>query len=52
VLLAMGESAAQAKAGVRFSLGRETRADEIDRALAAAVQAIGPLLHEAAALAV
>jgi cysteine desulfurase len=44
VLLAMGESPLHAKASVRLSLGRETRADEIERVIAAAVQAIGPLL--------
>ncbi|WP_088284539.1 cysteine desulfurase family protein [Ideonella sp. A 288] len=49
VLLAMGLSAAQAKAGVRFSLGRDTRADEIERALDAAVRAIAPLLAREAA---
>jgi len=49
VLLAMGESPLQAKAGVRFSLGRETRADDIDRAIAATVQAVAPLLDTATA---
>jgi len=44
VLLAMGETPLHAKAGVRLSLGRHTRADEIDRAIAAAVAVIGPLL--------
>ncbi len=47
VLLAMGESALHAKASVRLSLGRDTSADDIDRAIAAAVQAIGPLLASA-----
>ncbi|WP_428422226.1 cysteine desulfurase family protein [Methylibium sp.] len=47
VLLAMGETPLQAKASVRLSLGRETRADDIDRAITAAVQAIGPLLEPA-----
>ena len=40
----MGESALHAKASVRLSLGRDTQADDIERAIAAAVQAIGPLL--------
>ncbi|PXW94410.1 cysteine desulfurase [Sphaerotilus hippei] len=44
VLLAMGESALHAKAGVRFSLGRETAAAEIQRALDAVARVIGPLL--------
>jgi len=44
VLLAMGETPLNARASVRLSLGRESRADEIERAIAAAVQAIGPLL--------
>lgn len=48
VLLAMGEGAAQARAGVRFSLGPTTTADEIDRAIDAAARAIGPLLAEPA----
>ena len=46
VLLAMGETALHARASVRFSLGRETGAFEIDRALDAAVRAIAPLLTE------
>ena len=40
----MGESATHAKASVRLSLGRETRADEIEQAIDAIVRAIGPLL--------
>ncbi len=44
VLLAMGESVLHAKASVRFSLGRDTTAADIEHTLAAAVQAIGPLL--------
>ncbi|QTN23216.1 cysteine desulfurase [Rhizobacter sp. AJA081-3] len=44
VLLAMGESAAQAKSGVRFSLGRETSAADIDAALDAVQHALVPLL--------
>jgi cysteine desulfurase len=49
VLLAMGCSPAQARAGVRFSLGREHGPQDIDRTIAAAVQAVRPLLAEAAA---
>jgi len=44
VLLAMGETAPHAKASVRFSLGRDTSLADVDHAIAAAVQAIGPLL--------
>jgi len=44
VLLALGESPARAKCGVRFSLGRETTAAEVEQTLAAARRAIGPLL--------
>lgn len=51
VLLAMGEEPRHAKAGVRLSLGRETGADEIERAIRAIVQAVGPLLETEAALA-
>jgi len=45
VLLAMGESPARAKAAVRFSLGADTTAAEIDFALAAAVRCLSPLLQ-------
>jgi cysteine desulfurase len=45
VLLAMGETPLHAKASVRFSLGRETRTEEIEQAIAVAVQTIGPLLR-------
>ncbi|WP_298828904.1 cysteine desulfurase family protein [uncultured Piscinibacter sp.] len=45
VLLAMGASAAQAKAGVRFSLGRSTTAADIDAALATVQRVIVPLLE-------
>ena len=45
VLLAMGETRLRAKASVRLSLGRETSANDVDRAIAAAVLAIGPLLE-------
>ena len=38
VLLAMGEAPLHAKASVRLSLGRETCAEDIDRAIAAAVR--------------
>jgi cysteine desulfurase len=48
VLLAMGESPARARGGVRFSLGRDTTTQDIETAQAAAVRAIGPLLAEAA----
>ncbi len=44
VLLAMGESAALAKCGVRFSLGRDTTRADIDAALDAAQRALIPLL--------
>jgi len=47
VLLAMGEPALLARAGIRLSLGRETREADVARAIAAAVQVIGPLLPEA-----
>jgi cysteine desulfurase len=49
VLLAMGCSPLQARAGVRFSLGREHGEHDIDRTIAATVQAVGPLLAEASA---
>ncbi len=45
VLLAMGESAACAKAGIRFSLGRGTTDSEIDIAIAAVLHALAPLLQ-------
>jgi cysteine desulfurase len=44
VLLAMGEPALHAKASVRLSLGRDTSAADIERAIAAAVQVVSPLL--------
>jgi cysteine desulfurase len=47
VLLAMGASPSQARAGVRFSLGRQTTAEEVDAAIAAAAQSLGPLLAPA-----
>lgn len=45
VLQAMGASAAQARAGIRFSLGRETTADDIDATLAAVQRVVVPLLE-------
>ena len=50
VLLAMGLDARQARAGVRFSLGRDTRREDIHFAIAAAVRALAPLLAETEAL--
>ena len=44
VLLAMGESPRQARAGVRFSLGPDTTETDIDRAVTAAVRVLGRLL--------
>lgn len=44
VLLAMGASAAQARAGIRFSLGRDTTAADIDATLAAVQRVVVPLL--------
>jgi cysteine desulfurase len=49
VLLAMGEPALHAKSSVRFSIGRETTAAHVDRAIAAAARVIGPLLLQAPA---
>ncbi len=46
VMLAMGLSPAQAKAEVRFSLGRDTTAQDIDAALAAVRASVLPLLLE------
>lgn len=45
VLLALGASEAQARAGIRFSLGRETTAADIDAALAAVQRVVVPLLE-------
>lgn len=45
VLLAMGESAAQALGGVRFSLGRDTNVAEIDAVIDAVERVILPLLE-------
>ena len=47
VLLAMGESSVQARAGVRLSTWRETRAAEIDHVIAAAARVLAPLLEAA-----
>lgn len=44
VLLAMGESPEQAKAGIRISTGRDTTADDVDRCIAAAAAQLQPLL--------
>lgn len=44
VLLAMGAGSLEAKAGVRFSLGRETTPAEIDETLAAVRRVVLPLL--------
>lgn len=49
VLLAMGLTASQARAGVRFSLGPDTSAAQVDAAIDAAVRALTPLLAEAGA---
>jgi cysteine desulfurase len=46
VLLAMGESERQAKAGVRFSLGPTTQAADIAHALAAVQAVVPPLLAQ------
>ena len=46
VLVAMGQSAAEARSSVRFSFGRDTADEEIDRAVNLVVQAV-KLLREA-----
>jgi cysteine desulfurase len=51
VLLAMGESAIDARAGVRFSLGPDTTAADIETTLDAAAWALGPLFAPADAVA-
>ncbi|MCA6218612.1 cysteine desulfurase [Ideonella sp. B7] len=51
VMLAMGLTPAQAKAEVRFSLGRDTTAQDIGQALAAVRTSVLPLLLEDQALA-
>ncbi len=50
VLLAMGETPARAKAGIRFSLGRGSTEAQIDTAIAAVLQALAPLLNPQSAL--
>jgi len=45
VLLAMGQSPAQARAGVRFSLGRDTTESEIDAVIEAVRRVVVPLLE-------
>ncbi len=52
VLLELGASTAQAKAGVRFSLGPQTTGEEIEVVIAAALRVIGPLLAPAPAAAI
>jgi len=47
VLLAMGCTPLQARAGIRFSLGRDTTDADIDRVLAVVEHAIAPLLADA-----
>jgi cysteine desulfurase len=46
VLVAMGQSAAEARSSVRFSFGRDTTDEEVDRATSLVVQAVN-LLREA-----
>ncbi|WP_198321145.1 cysteine desulfurase family protein [Azohydromonas aeria] len=48
VLLAMGESAPHARAGVRLSLGPQTTAADVEATVAAAIEHLRPLLAEAA----
>jgi cysteine desulfurase len=50
VLLAMGESAAQARAGIRFSMGPGNTAEEIRELIAIVRRVVGPLLQEQAEL--
>jgi cysteine desulfurase len=47
VLLAMGETAEQAQSGIRFSLGRDTTAADIEATVAAVHRAVGPMLADA-----
>ena len=49
VLLAMGATAAHAKGGVRFSLGRDTTGADIEQAITAALRVLAPLLPPAPA---
>ena len=46
VLLAMGQTAAEARSSVRFSFGRDTTDEDIDRAINLVVQAV-KILREA-----
>ncbi|HEX5783165.1 MAG TPA: cysteine desulfurase family protein [Burkholderiaceae bacterium] len=48
VMLAMGEPLAQARASVRFSLGRDNTPDDIEHVLATVQRVIAPLLNEPA----
>lgn len=48
VLLAMGETPERAKAGIRFSLGRETTVADIQHTITAVARVIAPLLEEQA----
>ncbi|MCE4556780.1 cysteine desulfurase family protein [Pelomonas cellulosilytica] len=48
VLLAMGESPEQAKAGIRLSTGRDTTVDDVDRCVAVVTAQLLPLLAEEA----
>jgi cysteine desulfurase len=45
VLAALGRSRLQAAAAIRFGLGRDTTAADIDRALAAVAAALAELRH-------
>jgi len=47
VLLAMGKSAEQARSHVRYSLGTTTTSAEVDRAIAATIEAVGRLRRPA-----
>jgi cysteine desulfurase len=49
VLLAMGESVPHARASVRFSLGPDTGAADVERAVATVLRVVGPLLAAAQA---
>ncbi|CAM3673239.1 cysteine desulfurase family protein [Roseateles saccharophilus] len=48
VLLAMGESPERAKAAIRLSTGRDTRAEDIEQVIAAVTGALLPLLADEA----
>ncbi|HET6204040.1 MAG TPA: cysteine desulfurase family protein [Planctomycetota bacterium] len=47
VLLAMGIAPAEARRAIRFSLGRNVTAEDVEEAIARAVQAVEPLLSKA-----